>query len=159
MKFNLVYSKYVPKRWFDHHSDSWINDKRIIPNGLNAPSKVFLGDSDDNPMGKEVLLEFNTRERDNDFTLPYLRRECNFDVREVFLQDVDDEELKNKINIFPIFPTSPAVCFKFSPFTDYLSKREIKLIKDGTLKLVIVNSSEAFEFEYVKNLTLYIKLK
>ena len=76
MKFNLVYSKYVPKRWFDHHSDSWINDKRIIPNGLNAPSKVFLGDSDDNPMGKEVLLEFNTRERDNDFTLPYLRREC-----------------------------------------------------------------------------------
>lgn len=157
MRFNLVYDKFVPKRWFDHHSDSWINEKRIIPNGLNTPAEIFLGDSDKNPMGKEVLLEFNTRERDNDFTLPYLRRECNFDAREVFLQDVDDEELKNEINIYPIFPTSPSVCFRFQPFTDFLSKRTIKLIKNKTLKLVIANTSEAFEFEYIKPLEENLK--
>ena len=158
MRFNLVYSKFEKEKWFDHiETNDWVHEKRIIPNCLNAPPKVFVGDSDDDPMGKEVLLEFNTRERDNDFTLPYLRGECNFDAREVFLQDVSDEELKNQINIFPIFPTSPAVCFKVSPFTDYLSKREIKLIKDGTLKLVIVNSSEAFEFEYVQALEENLK--
>lgn len=154
MKFNLVYDRRIV--WEHHKGDGlkeWSEfEDRIIPNGINHRDNDFLNEQHDDPMSKTILHEFNTRERDNEFTLGFLKEECGWEVNEIFLDEVSDKVLDNQINIYPIFPTSPYTCFVDQPFTDFLSTRVLNLIRKEKLKLVIVNSSEAFEFEFLNSL-------
>ena len=108
-------------------------------------------------MGNVIIQELNTRERDNEFTLGFLKKECDWEVNEIFLDEVSDKVLDNQINLYPIFPTNPYACFVIEPFTDFLSTRVLNLIRNEKLKLVIVNSSEAFEFEFLNSLCKNLK--
>tara|TARA_Y100001963_G_C6783167_1_gene451101 strand:+ start:174 stop:1589 length:1416 start_codon:yes stop_codon:yes gene_type:complete len=147
MKFNIVYDRRIVSEVED----------RIIPNGINSNSNNFANEHGENPMSKVIYQEFNTRERDNEFTLEFLKKECDWKVNEIFLDEVSDKVLDNQINLYPIFPTNPYTCFVDQPFTDFLSTRVLNLIRNKKLKLVIVNSSEAFEFEFLKPLCHNLK--
>ena len=161
MKFNLVYDRRIILK-FEATGPGDLGtiyefEDRIIPNGINSDPNNFLNEQQDAPMGKAVIQEFNTRERDNEFTLEFLKEECGWEVNEIFLDEVSDKVLDNQINIYPIFPTNPTLCFVNQPFTDFLSTRVLDLIRKEKLKLVIVNSSEAFEFEFLNFLCHNLK--
>ena len=156
MKFNLVYDRKITLE-FEVTSSTGPElvlefENRIIPNGINFDPDDFVKEQSENAMGKAVIQEFNTRERDNEFTLGFLKEECGYEVNEIFLDEVSDKVLDNQINLYPIFPTNPYTCFASQPFTDFLSTRVLNLIRKEKLKLVIVNSSEAFEFEFLNSL-------
>jgi len=161
MKFNLVYDRRITLE-FEVTSSTGPElvfefENRIIPNGINFDPDDFVKEQSEDAMGKTVIQEFNTRERDNEFTLGFLKEDCGYEVNEIFLDEVSDKVLDNQINIYPIFPTNPFTCFADQPFTDFLSSRVLDLISREKLKLVIVNSSEAFEFEFLTSLCYNLK--
>jgi len=161
MKFNLVYDRKITLEFevtSSHGPELMIEyEDRIIPNGINWGSDNFVEEQSDNAMGKVIIQELNTRERDNEFTLGFLKKECDWEVNEIFLDEVSDKVLDNQINLYPIFPTNPYNCFVDQPFTGFLSTRVLNLIRREKLKLVIVNSSEAFEFEFLNPLCQNLK--
>ena len=161
MKFNLVYDRRIILEFeVPSSTDQELVlefENRIIPNGINSTPDDFANEHGENPMSKVVYQEFNTRERDNEFTLGFLKQECGWEVNEIFLDEVSDKVLDNQINIYPIFPTNPLICFAAQPFTNFLSTRVLNLIRKEKLKLVIVNSSEAFEFEFLNSLCYNLK--
>ena len=121
MKFNLVYDRRIILK-FEATGPGDLGtiyefEDRIIPNGINSDPNNFLNEQQDAPMGKAVIQEFNTRERDNEFTLEFLKEECGWEVNEIFLDEVSDKVLDNQINIYPIFPTNPTLCFVNQPFS------------------------------------------
>jgi len=159
MKFNLVYDRRIV---WEHHKGDGLKDwsefeDRIIPNGVNCAPNDFVKEQSQDAMGKVIIQELNTRERDNEFTLGFLKQECDWEVNEIFLDEVSDKVLDNQINLYPIFPTNPSTCFVDQPFTGFLSTRVLNLIRREKLKLVIVNSSEAFEFEFLNPLCQNLK--
>ena len=159
MKFNLVYDRRIV---WEHHQGDGLKDwsefeDRIIPNGVNCAPNDFVKEQHQDAMGKVIIQKLNTRERDNEFTLGFLKKECDWEVNEIFLDEVSDKVLDNQINLYPIFPTNPYTCFVDQPFTDFLSTRVLCLIWMEKLKLVIVNSSEAFEFEFLNPLCQNLK--
>ena len=142
MKFNLVYDRRIV---WEHHKGDGLKDwsefeDRIIPNGVNCAPNDFVKEQSQDAMGKVIIQELNTRERDNEFTLGFLKQECDWEVNEIFLDEVSDKVLDNQINLYPIFPTNPSTCFVDQPFTGFLSTRVLNLIRREKLKLVIVNS-------------------
>ena len=89
MKFNIVYDRRIVSEV----------ENTIIPNGINSNSNNFANEHGENPMSKVVYQEFNTRERDNEFTLEFLKKECDWKVNEIFLDEVSDKVLDNQINL------------------------------------------------------------
>ena len=91
MKFNLVYDRRIILK-FEATGPGDLGtiyefEDRIIPNGINSDPNNFLNEQQDAPMGKAVIQEFNTRERDNEFTLEFLKEECGWEVNEIFLDE------------------------------------------------------------------------
>ena len=77
MKFNLVYDRKITLE-FEVTSSTGPElvlefENRIIPNGINFDPDDFVKEQSENAMGKAVIQEFNTRERDNEFTLGFLK--------------------------------------------------------------------------------------
>ena len=106
MKFNLVYDRKITLEFevtSSHGPELMIEyEDRIIPNGINWGSDNFVEEQSDNAMGKVIIQELNTRERDNEFTLGFLKKECDWEVNEIFLDEVSDKVLDNQINLYPI---------------------------------------------------------
>ena len=108
MKFNLVYDRRIV---WEHHQGDGLKDwsefeDRIIPNGVNCAPNDFVKEQHQDAMGKVIIQKLNTRERDNEFTLGFLKKECDWEVNEIFLDEVSDKVLDNQINLYPIFVIS-----------------------------------------------------